>query len=595
MFTAFHYLLSRNIPVMLKKLLFYTALLLGCIMNGQECPSPVLINPLAGAVDVPVNTTIRWNPVTGVPGYIISIGTSPMGTEILDNQSVGSATAYTPPMGLPEVTQIYVTITLFFFEEGVADISCASETFRTEDVSVPPPCISLSFPADGAQDVNVGTNLRWPYSPSATGYSLQLGTSPGANDVIDLDLGNVLSFNPPADLPENTTLYARVIARNENGQASGCVESSFTTGAIAQLPGCSSLISPQDEETGISLTPTLEWEAVAGAEGYRVTIGNSPFTAEILDGVRFFTNSSAIINLEANRTFFITIIPFNEAGEAIGCQQQSFSTILGCGPYFDPASGELVILNPEISLPDTVSFCENETPLILEAPDDADGYRWYRVRANGQEQLISESELVSLSETGTYRYEAFNLSDDPVEPASCPTSKEFEVVSSELPSIRSLVLGEDGQNISIRVEVSGIGDYEYALDSGEGPFQDNPIFTGVVPGPHTIYVRDKNGCGTVSAQVNEPDLAEGFPKFFSPNQDGINDYWQFSPVPGLDAAPMESIRIYDRYGKFLVQVLVGSPGWDGTYNGRPLPGGTYWYKAVDTEMKTVSGYFTLKR
>ncbi|TDQ29233.1 T9SS type B sorting domain-containing protein [Zeaxanthinibacter enoshimensis] len=580
---------------MLKKLLPYIVLLLGYAVIGQECPTPVLIDPLAGATNVPVNTTIRWNRVNGVPGYTISIGTTPSGTEILNNQSVGSATSYTPPLGLPANTQVYVTITLFFFEEGVADITCASETFRTEEVTSPPPCTLLSFPEDGATGVNVGVNLRWSYSPTATAYRLQLGTSPGASDVLDVDTGNTLSYNPPADLPENTLLFARVIARNENGSATACTEINFTTGAIAQLPGCTSLVSPQDGETGISLTPFLEWQAVAGADGYRVTIGNSPFTAEILDGVRFFTNSSAIINLEANRTFFITIIPFNEAGEAIGCEQQSFSTILGCGPYLDPASGELVTLNPVLSLPDTISFCENEAPWVLEAPDQADGFRWYQEGSDGQYRVISDTREVTLSGTGMYRYEAYNLSNDPVEPASCPSFKEFEVVSSELPTITNLDLQEDGENIRIRIEVSGSGNYEYSLDSPDGPFQDNPLFTGVTPGSYTVYVRDRNGCGIVSARLNEPELSEGFPRFFSPNQDGINDYWQFTPVPGLDAVPLERIEIYDRYGKYLFRVLPGSQGWDGSYNGRALPGGTYWYKALDIEKKIFTGYFTLKR
>jgi gliding motility-associated-like protein len=41
-----------------------------------------------------------------------------------------------------------------------------------------------------------------------------------------------------------------------------------------------------------------------------------------------------------------------------------------------------------------------------------------------------------------------------------------------------------------------------------------------------------------------------------------------------------------------------SPGWDGTYNGNPLPSSDYWFRIEYTEnniKKQFSGHFTLKR
>jgi len=69
------------------------------------------------------------------------------------------------------------------------------------------------------------------------------------------------------------------------------------------------------------------------------------------------------------------------------------------------------------------------------------------------------------------------------------------------------------------IEVSGDGDYEYSIDNIH--FQDSPVFYGLNIGLYMVYVKDKNGCGTVSKQV--PFL--NYPKYFTPNNDGINDYW----------------------------------------------------------------------
>lgn len=64
----------------------------------------------------------------------------------------------------------------------------------------------------------------------------------------------------------------------------------------------------------------------------------------------------------------------------------------------------------------------------------------------------------------------------------------------------------------------------------------------------------------------------GFPPYFSPNGDGINDYWQYVK-PILDPLPLTTIYIYDRYGKILANFSPDSEGWNGRYNNNPMPAG----------------------
>ncbi|NGZ90128.1 T9SS type B sorting domain-containing protein, partial [Psychroflexus maritimus] len=56
----------------------------------------------------------------------------------------------------------------------------------------------------------------------------------------------------------------------------------------------------------------------------------------------------------------------------------------------------------------------------------------------------------------------------------------------------------------------------------------------------------------------------------------------------------------DRYGKLLKQLSPSSEGWDGTYNGKPMPSNDYWFKVEYTDprtgaRKTFKSNFTLKR
>ena len=66
-----------------------------------------------------------------------------------------------------------------------------------------------------------------------------------------------------------------------------------------------------------------------------------------------------------------------------------------------------------------------------------------------------------------------------------------------------------------------------------------------------------------------------YDKFFTPNGDGFNDYWQ---VHGLENQPEVTIFIYDRYGKLLKQLKSSEKGWDGTYNSKKAYSTDYWFK-----------------
>ena len=358
------------------------------------------------------------------------------------------------------------------------------------------------------------------------------------------------------------------------------------------------MVSPFDGEINVALTPVLEWAPADRATGYRVTITKTPVPLDpddiILDAGAFPTNSTPIIDLEPNTTYFIRIVPFNEAGNAIGCETilESFSTEIGCGPYFDPSAGEIVTLGPQTTLPSIVSVCESDFPLTIDAPDTAEGYRWYAIRPNGRTELIGEGASVQINGIGKYAYEPYNL-EGPDNDLECASFLEFDVFSSGIASINRLRPALRNGRLELRAEVRGIGDYEFALNDPNGPFQDSPIFEDLDVDSHTVYVRDKQGCGTVSASFQLDTSFSGFPAFFTPNGDDINDLWQYQPPEG--DTRFYTIRVFDRYGKFLKQFSSTGPGWDGTHIGRPLPSSDFWFVAVDQNNNVIKGHFSLRR
>ena len=52
----------------------------------------------------------------------------------------------------------------------------------------------------------------------------------------------------------------------------------------------------------------------------------------------------------------------------------------------------------------------------------------------------------------------------------------------------------------------------------------------------------------------------------------------------LRGDPTAKIYIFDRFGKLLKQISPSlGPGWDGNYNGNPLPSSDYWFLVEYTE------------
>ncbi|WP_411031437.1 T9SS type B sorting domain-containing protein [Spongiimicrobium sp. 3-5] len=578
---------------MKKKIGYLLLLVVGSMGYSQSCPS--LISPASGATNVPVETVISWQEVVGVPGYDVALGTSPGANDIFE-QFVGSATFLTPPLGLPSNTEVFVTITLFFFNRP--NIVCSSTSFFTETVSNVPQCTTIGNPRNTDVDVNVGTNISWGYAPRATSYLLTLGTSPGSGDIVsNLDVGNVLFFNPPADLPPNTDIYVEITPVNGIGNAVGCIEEIFTTGSITVLPGCTSLTFPINGQTNVPLTPLLEWVDVPGAIGYRVSIGTNPFDNNILNRGTFTRNSTFVIEFEANRTIFVTIVPFNDAGEALGCAQQSFSTIEGCGPFFDPVTGALVDLFPELNFTGNLSICENATPVTVSTDAVAEGFRWIRQTQSGTViEELSDTRDAAITEAGFYRLEVFNFADPGGSNFPCITAQDFTVDIFEGPTINSIDVQGQGDNLQLVINATGTGTYEYAVNNANGPFQDSNVFNNVPRGNSTVYVRDKNDINCVVSELVEQDLvSEGFPNFFTPNGDGINDFWQFVPLPNTTPLDLEAIFIFNRFGQLITQIDPDSPGWNGTLNGRPLPASDYWFRAISSENQKFTGHFALKR
>ena len=230
---------------------------------------------------------------------------------------------------------------------------------------------------------------------------------------------------------------------------------------------------------------------------------------------------------------------------------------------------------PLLNLDRNFSFCENSTITITADP----GYNSY-VWSDGQignTATFDQPGIYTLTFTKEY------------ENTLCTATHQIEIKQSNAPKINQITVTDwtDSNNtISVFLE-NGIGDYEYSIDNIN--FQSENTFYELQTGPYTVYVKDKNGCGP---DAEEAAFLLTYPKFFTPNADGYNDFWRikFSMME-----PNMIVYIFDRYGKLITGFGANDPGWDGTLNGYALPSTDYWFLVKRENGKEHRGHFAMKR
>ena len=195
---------------------------------------------------------------------------------------------------------------------------------------------------------------------------------------------------------------------------------------------------------------------------------------------------------------------------------------------------------------------------------------------------------IPINEPGTYHVTVTNAN-------GCSKDRTIIVEPSNIATIQEINVVDTSQNNTITVLASGEGEYEYRLLDDNNvvvfPYQESHVFENVFPGIYTVTVKDiKNDCG-----ITPPRKVSviGFPKFFTPNNDGVYDTWQVYGISSM-FQPNTKILIFNRYGKLIKQLNPIGEGWDGTINGDKLPTDDYWFSIKLQDGRIFKNHFALK-
>jgi gliding motility-associated-like protein len=385
------------------------------------------------------------------------------------------------------------------------------------------------------------------------------------------------NIDPIVGLYTNETAFTQTIHVRIVNNVTGCVNSisNFnlivhpepTVVDIVELPYCDDDLDGNDTNgfvQNIDLDSQIPHILGSGQDedDFTVTFHEDPNDA--------ISGANPLSSPYANTTANSQAIYVRVVNDDTGCVNSSYS--------FN------VVINPlpdfQVTSPQTI--CVNDPDLTLAVENPAGIYDYVWTDPEGNETIGSQ---ISATVGGIY-----SVTGTATDGTGCQRVREVEVIESIIATItdQNIEIVDDSENNSITIDPTnlGIGDYEYALADENGivivSYQDTPVFDNLEGGFYTVLVRDKNGCGV--ARLDVPVVE--FPKFFTPNNDGINDTWA---IKGANSTffPNSEVNIFNRFGKVVAQIDIDNPGWDGTFNGKTLPSDDYWYSIKLTDRNGV--------
>ncbi len=219
------------------------------------------------------------------------------------------------------------------------------------------------------------------------------------------------------------------------------------------------------------------------------------------------------------------------------------------------------------------SSCWNDTNGKIAIENIAGGLAPYSYSLDG---ILFEGTPAIFENLGAGEYEVFVQDEN-----MCIYQRNIEIeqIAALEISYESPVLScnEDSTRITVSLNSGVPEDVNWQWSNNS-----NNNYTYVqTPGIYEVVA--SNACESITERITVASAIEAnegnliyIPNAFSPNGDGINDYFVCAPAQGAEVLAFE-IHLYDRWGAVLFESYDHNVGWNGTYQDKDLNPGVYVY------------------
>lgn len=182
---------------------------------------------------------------------------------------------------------------------------------------------------------------------------------------------------------------------------------------------------------------------------------------------------------------------------------------------------------------------------------------------------------------------------------SLPVAQPIAIVASPLVNAGPDQFINTGGSVTLTASATPAGAYSYLWTPSAGLSSGNilsPVAAPVATTTYRLRVSDNTANCSGEDEVMVSVISGLYiPTAFTPNRDRLNDFWD---IPGLALYPAALVMVYNRYGQKIFETTnyTGNP-WQGSFNGKDQPVGTYVYliKLNDDKKQVLKGVVTIIR
>lgn len=208
---------------------------------------------------------------------------------------------------------------------------------------------------------------------------------------------------------------------------------------------------------------------------------------------------------------------------------------------------------------DTLNFCEG-SKAVLQPGMTGSHYLW---------STGATTPSIEVSEPGTYRV---TVSDN-----CASKTQAFFTIQNPLPRVELQPVFSETPCFGDSVRLTAFAIHATALQWSSGA-----TTTDILAAAGSDYaVMVSNACGESSQTIRIPaeDCCRIYlPNAFSPNGDGINDY--FLPFPHSCLFSDYNLKLFSRWGELVFESADPALGWNGKFRSKPLPEGAFIYQLL---------------
>lgn len=516
----------------------------GCFSSATRTPVTVTVNPTPTAATVSVsNDTVCQGDQTTITASGSTGGT--ISYDFYDQSTGGTLLGASPLTVSPSSTTTY-------YLELINTVGCTSTPSRT------PVTITVN-PTPSLPTVMVSNDTICQGDQTTITASGSTGGTISYNFYDQPTGGSMLGSSPLSVTPSNTTIYYLEVI-NSNG----CMSSSSRTPVTVTVNP-----TPTPATVSVSNDTICDGQqTILSATGSTGGTVNYNFYDQSTGGTLLGT-SPFTVSPSSTTTYYLEVINTD------GCL--SSSTREPIMITVNPTPSDPTASNATICSGNSASLTASSTSGSIEWHDNSSATNLLYTGTSFVTPILQSSTsywIQTVSPQGCYNAggpQQVTVTVDLTPQVTLSVSPSSSIVT--------------GQSVTITATPSGYDFYDFIINNQSVQSGSESEYTSslFVNGDQVIVKVTDGNCNSTSADTLVLEV-KPLPNAFTPNGDGKNDRF----IKGLD------VTILNRWGQ---QLYRGTDGWDGTFEGKSVTPGTYFYvirlKDEAGDEKVVQGPLTL--